>query len=63
MLIDDGDDERKMRQNLLDPSHKLFGMGVSRHKYQSGVAVALFCYEFLEKWEVNDMHQRIKNNV
>ena len=62
MLIDDGDDERKMRLNIFDPSHKLFGMSVSRHKFQNGVAVAMMCLEFLEKWEVSTMHYNINKN-
>lgn len=32
MLIDDNDKDRKMRENLLDPSHKMFAMAFSYHK-------------------------------
>ena len=34
MLIDDGDPElRKMRENLLDPSHRFIGFAVGKHKF------------------------------
>jgi hypothetical protein len=33
MLIDDGDPkDRKMRRNLLDPSHKYVGFALGKHK-------------------------------
>ena len=33
MLIDDGDSEhRKMRENLLDPSHRFLGFATGKHK-------------------------------
>lgn len=31
MLIDDGDEMKKMRENLIDPTHKMFGMATGKH--------------------------------
>ena len=57
MLIDDGDpDCRKMRENLLDPTHRYIGFAVGKHKFQIGMCVAMMCLEFLDKEQIQEMH-------
>lgn len=56
MLIDDGDAERKMRENLLDPSHRFFGMAVGKHLSQDGICTAMMCLEYIDKGVVKQMH-------
>ena len=64
MLIDDGDpSDRKMRENLLDPTHRFIGFAGGKHKFQQGMFVAMMCYEFLERDVVRDMHRSIYDDI
>ena len=50
-----------MRDNLLDPCHRHFGIATGKHWLEEGgVATCLFCYEFLDYKSVKDMHNEIK---
>eukprot|EP00347_Sterkiella_histriomuscorum_P022639 403337718 len=61
MLIDDGDiQDRKMRENLLDPAVRYIGFSTGKHKFQTGMCVAMLCFEFLDKNEVRYMHEQVK---
>ena len=64
MLIDDGDPtDRKMRENLLDPSHKFVGLATGKHKLQVGMCTAMLCLEFLDMKEVQRMHKEFKGEL
>jgi uncharacterized protein YkwD len=49
MLVDDGTADRGYRKNILNPAHKLVGIGFGTHKTQQALCVQVFAADFIEK--------------